>query len=127
MQCLQSLPQNLPSMANCVPPGSAGRVAPSGSQEFIAPARPAFAAMRLPMKDAMPAVPWPAAEPACYGVVCNLHHTCARYAAVEGNTTHGQRFVGTCGPTRPGFQPVGWHPQQQAEQQQGGGAQCQPE
>lgn len=62
------------------------------------------------MKDDMP-TPWPPHEPACYGLTCNRHSACARYAAVEGNDNHAQVFIGHCGPETVEFKPAGWQPE----------------
>lgn len=40
--------------------------------------------------------------PACYGVMCQRHHECARYAAVDG-AGGAMQFIGTCGSGWPMF------------------------
>lgn len=42
----------------------------------------------------MTIVPITPERPACYGVCCNLHGRCARYAAVEGKTD--PNVIATC-------------------------------
>ena len=37
---------------------------------------------------------------ACYGVMCELHKTCARYYAVEESKNESQVVIGTCGKDR---------------------------
>jgi hypothetical protein len=49
---------------------------------------------------------WPADKAACYGIACDRHLTCQRYAAVEGNTNPQQSYIAMCGPTRPSFIPI---------------------
>ncbi len=48
--------------------------------------------------------PWPPNEPACFGVCCSLHKSCARYAAVDFNTNQAQVFTDHCGPNYPLYQ-----------------------
>jgi hypothetical protein len=40
--------------------------------------------------------------PACYGVCCHLHHTCAHYARVDGADPRGI-FMMDCGPEYAAF------------------------
>ena len=50
----------------------------------------------------------PPLAPACFGVCCDKHHKCARYAAVNG-APMAMRFIGTCDETRktrPGYVPL---------------------
>lgn len=58
-----------------------------------------------PMQRPAPAVHAPVAAidvPPCYGVCCNLHHTCAHYARVDGADPAGI-FMADCGPEHAAF------------------------
>ena len=48
---------------------------------------------------------WPPNEPACYGVCCPVHKSCARYSAVDFITNPAQVFTDHCGPDRPLYMP----------------------
>lgn len=50
-------------------------------------------------------MPWQADEAACYGICCHQHGTCARYAAVDGNTNDHQVFIDNCGADHPAYVP----------------------
>jgi len=49
---------------------------------------------------------WPADRDVCYGVACNLHGTCQRYLAVDGNTNHHQLWRANCGPDHELYIPI---------------------
>jgi len=49
---------------------------------------------------------WPADRAACYGLACNQHGTCERYAAVDHNSNPQQVFVDNCGPEHPLYIPI---------------------